>query len=354
MAPNALSLRTLMALAAGYALMLGALLAWDGVHADKEALKYIGCAGQVLQGDLHDLLGNYRHYGAYVLFLVPFVAAGNPLLAIPLQAGIAFLAALALGRTVLRLGGHERSALLATVLLLAAVPVQEWVLALYTESLFASLTVLLLDQVLGRERLGRWALPLAVLLLFTRPVGLLVVGPLAIWWLTRGRSTWLQWAGCSAVLALAVLNPGVAAPQLRIIVGSDVLCGCTLHPEAANGFSGHSVLDTQVHLARALGPGQLIELWGARLLSLFNPLRPHFSLAHDLLLAPWLLLYPAAFAGLWKHRGSTWPAALIGILGVYALLVMLTCDEWSGRFLVPLIAPLLIPAVLAFRPNAGS
>jgi hypothetical protein len=330
-----------------YAALLLALWRWDGLHTDKEALKYLGCAQQVLQGDLHDLLGNYRHYGVYVLFLLPFVALGVPAAAVFAQAALSVAAAFALGRTVRRLGGDERAGLLAGLLYLVAIPVQQWTLALYTESLCASLTVLLLDQVLARDRPGRWALPLAALLLFTRPVGLLIVGPLAIWWMARRQTAWHRWSGHMAVLALALLNPGVAPPQLGIIVGSEVLCGCTDHPEAIAGFTGRSVLDTQLHLAHVLGPRELVSLWAQRLLSLFTFTRPHYSLVHNLVMAPWSLVYPLALVGLWRNRRARWPGALGGVIVVYALLVMFTCDEWSGRFLVPLVGPLLIPAMLA-------
>jgi hypothetical protein len=84
-----------------------------------------------------------------------------------------------------------------------------------------------------------------------------------------------------------------------------------------------------------------------RLLSLFTFLRPHYSTAHNLLLAPWALLPLLAALGLWMHRRSGWAQAIAAVVVVYALLVMLTCDEWSGRFLVPLVGPLLLPAALA-------
>lgn len=335
------------AVVVGYLGLLLALWRMQGVLTDKEALKYLGCAEQVLQGDLHDLLGNYRHYGAYVLFLLPFVAMGAPTLAVPIQAVLMLLAARALERSVIRAGGSERIGLITAAVLLSALPVQQWVLALYTEALFAALTLLFLDQMLLRERPGRWALPLALALLFTRPVGILVVGPLTVWWLTRGRAPWTTWAGHAAVLALAVLSPTVPGPQLHIILGSEVLCGCGTHPDAALGFTGHSVLETQLHLGATLGPGTLLELWGLRLLSLFTFLRPHYSTAHNLLLAPWLLLPLLAALGLWMQRRTAWVKAVTAVLVVYALLVMFTCDEWSGRFLVPLVGPLLLPAALA-------
>ncbi len=176
---------TLPATLAAYMLLLVALFLTEGVHTDKEALKYIGCAEQVLRGDLHDLFGNYLPYGTYVLFLLPFVALGLPALAVPGQIVLSVVAATALGRLTERLSGNAVAGRLATALFLIAIPIQTWALALYTESLFTSLVVLLLEQVLARERPGRWALPFALLVLFGRPVGLLFVGPLLVWGVGR-------------------------------------------------------------------------------------------------------------------------------------------------------------------------
>jgi hypothetical protein len=218
---------------------------------------------------------------------------------------------------------------------------------LYTESLFTSLTVLFLGEVLGRERPGPYAIPLALGLLFLRPVGLLLVGPMVVWTLLARAPVWSRWLGCGAVLAVAVFHTGVAAPQLRIILGSDVLCGCTVHPDAANGFAGRSVFDTQLHLAERFGMKELVRHWIARPASLFAFTRTHYSWPHNLLLAPWYLLYPAAAIGLWRHRRKRWPGVVLGVTAVYAGLVMFTCDEWSGRFLVPLVPLLLVPASIA-------
>lgn len=329
-----------------YALLMLALWRVEGIHADKEALKYLGCAEQVLHGDLHDLLGNYLPYGTYILFLLPFVAMGLPLLAVPVQVALSVLAAQALGRLTSRMAGDGRAGTLATGLFLLCIPIQAWTLSLYTESLFTSLLCLLLDQVLAREKPGRWALPLALLVLFGRPVGLLFVGPLLIWWLGARWSPPMRAAACAGVLGVALFNPRVAAPQLEIIAGSDVLCGCGNDPAATVGFHGRSVFDTQVHLVERHGAAPHAMLVMKRFASLFTFTRPSYSRSHNLVLMAYYLLYPLAVAGLWWMRERRLAGPFIAIPAIYALLVGFTCDEWSGRFLVPLLPVIIAPAAM--------
>ncbi|MCC7501598.1 MAG: hypothetical protein IT229_03660 [Flavobacteriales bacterium] len=327
--------------------LLFALWRMEGLHMDKEALKYTGCAEQVLRGDLHDLFGNYLAYATYVLFLLPFVALGAPILAIPVQIGLSVIAALALGRLTERISGHRVAGQLATALFLLSVPVQVWTLALYTESLFTTLTVLLAEQLLARDRPGRWTWPLVVLMLFARPVGLLFVGPLLITGLGRMWPPGLRLAGYAGVLFLALLNPRVARPQLDIIVNSDVLCGCTEDTGRLTDFHGHSVLDAQLHLIGRNGSGPHLKLMGARMASLFTFTRSAYSTTHNQLLAGYFLLYPFALAGCWMLRRSRPIGTVAAILVLHAILIGCTCDEWSGRFLAPLVPLLIIPVCTA-------
>jgi len=81
-----------------HAVLLLSLSLHHGILADKEALKYIGCAEQVLHGDFHDLFGNYVKYASYVVFLLPFLAIGAPELAIVAQIILGIAAAFALSR----------------------------------------------------------------------------------------------------------------------------------------------------------------------------------------------------------------------------------------------------------------
>jgi hypothetical protein len=276
----------------------------QGVLTDKEAVKYIGCATEVLQGDLHDLTGNYLKYGAYVLFLLPFVAIGTPSLAVVAQIALAIAAAFALSRIVERLTDSKGLGHLAMATLLLCYPVQVWTLALYTESFFTSLSLLFVERITRIERLGTWTMVLGVLTLFARPVGLLIVGPAFIWKMTQGIrgsiQLYLRWAGYVAVFAIAIFLPGIKPAQLTPIVEAHVIAGVAEDPGAMGLFTGNSIVDAHIFLLKRHGSVGWLGLAGRRICSLFTLHRPYFSLWHNLASGFYYILYPLALIGLWK------------------------------------------------------
>lgn len=334
-------------------LLLLALIAWrQGFATDKEALKYVGCAQAVLHADLHDLVGNYAKFATYVVFLLPFVAVGLPLAAVIAQAALAIAAAHALARLVERLGGNTRTADAAFVLALCCYPWQTWVLALYTESLFTSLMVLLLERATRAGPWDRWTWALAAAVLFTRPVGMLFVGPLLVWRTLQGR-TWPLLARAAAygsVLVLALVLPGIPRAQLAPIVECHVICGFPERPDAMATFNGTSLLAAQHHIW-SHGPATYAAgLFLRRVASLFTLIRPYYSNAHNAAVAVYYALLIAAPFGAWRARREPLAKLMLTILALNIILIGLTHDEWSGRFLVPLWPLLIAFAALAIGP----
>jgi hypothetical protein len=334
--------------AAFVALMI-ALTAGGHVLADKEALKYVGCARDVLRGDVHDLIGNYLKYGTYVLFLLPFVAMGLTQWAVLAQALLALAAAFAAARMVERMTEDRRSGDIAFVLILACIPLQQWVLALYTESFFASIAVLFLERVTRPGRADIAALLLAIVLVFARPIGLLFVGPALLWMLTDQLHfpfpRKLRNAGYAVVLLLAISLPGIARDQLAPIVEGHVICGFPELPDAMDHFHGSSILDAQISLFRH-SPSYATGLFFRRVGSLFTLTRSYYSAAHNAFLAAHYVLFVLALYGWWRWRTQAMVGLLAVVLMLNTLLVGLTHDEWSGRFLVPLWPLIVFMAAL--------
>ncbi len=335
-----------------FVLFVIALVARGHVLADKEALKYVGCAQEVLRGDVHDLFGNYLKYGSYVLFLVPFVAIGLAPWAVLAQALLAVAAAFAVARMVERMTDDHRSGDIAFGLVLVCIPLQQWVLALYTESFFASIAVLFLERVTRPGRMDGVTLFWALLLVFARPVGMLFVGPALLWKLADQLPIpfprKLRNAGYVLVLLLAISLPGIARDQLAPIVEGHVICGFPELPGAMDHFNGTSILQAQISLFQH-SPTYATGLFFRRLGSLFTLTRTYYSTAHNAFLAAHYVLLLLALYGWWRWR----TCAVIGLLAVVlllnALLVGFTHDEWSGRFLVPVWPLMLMMAALGSR-----
>ncbi len=335
--------RTRGLLVALFLVLLAALWAIRGIHDDKEALKYIGCAQDLLRGDAHDLICRYKAYASYVLFLLPGVAMGTPALAVVAQAVLAVLAAFALTRVVERVSGSVRAGTIALAIVLLCYPLQEWVLALYTESFFVSIAVLFLERATRPGRSLWTVFLLGAVLLLARPNGILFVLPVLIWEIREPFQVprWLRPVACAAMLLLVALLPGVPRDHLGVIVEGHVICGFPERPGALEDFHGTTILAAQRSLFQE--PAYAAGLFLRRAASLFTLTRPYYSSGHNRLLMPFYVLFVLAAVGWWRWKADTLAGLLLAVILLNVVLIGLTYDEWNGRFLVP-----LWPLIIAF------
>lgn len=329
----------------------------QGILTDKEAVKYLGCAAEVLHGDFHDLTGNYLKYGAYILFLLPFVAVGLPSLAVVAHIALGIAAAFALSRIVQRVTGSKGLGSMAMAILLICYPVQVWTLALYTESFFTSMGILFVVRFTRDKQLDPWTIFLALLTLFARPIGMLFVGPAFIWKWTNTLPSRTRIAarsiGYAMVFSAAVFLPGIERAQLAPIVEAHVIAGIPEDPRAMEDFTGNSIADAQVFLLQHHGVIGWLDLAVRRMGSLFTLHRPYYSMGHNLAAGIYYILYPLALIGLWRWRKESFVGLIVAVLLLNTLLIGLTHDEWSGRFLVPLLPWLIVLSALSLdkRPR---
>lgn len=328
----------------------------QGVLVDKEALKYSGCARDVLAGDFHDLFGNYLKYAAYILFLVPFVALDSLLLAIAAQIAIGIVAAEALGRWVERSSGNVGIGRLAMALFLLCPLIQTWTLALYTEHLFTCSAILFIERLDREHRPTPSVIALGLITLFTRPTGMLFVMP-AIAWRLRERlpaplRAWLLPFTGTTVLLFALTVPRIEHAQLAPIAAGQVIAG--VGGMGADDLQGHTIGAAQRYLVHHVGWMEWGRITLRRIISLFTLTRPYFSPVHNVVNAVFFALYPLAIIGLWRSWRQHRVRFVLALILLNGALVALTHDEWSGRFVVPLLPWIVALAVLAFAEHRPS
>ncbi len=341
---NAHAFRLLLGL---HLLLLAMLFAKHGIADDKEALKYLGAAKDMLQCDTDDLLVRYRLYSGYVFFLMPFAAVGMPELAVLMQVFLGLLAARAIERMVIHSGSEAWVGRTAAALYLLSYPVQQWVLSFYSEGLFIPLTVLFMERAF-RDRLWSPSLVLlACMVLITRPTGALFVAPVLLLRCGAGPLRWVAIIGLALIMLFAPVLP---RDQLQGMVQQHVVLGFPERPDATLSPSVRSLADIQATVLADRGPVGWTCLVGRRIGSLFNPTRPWFSIAHNALVAPLIALYPLALWGLWRDKRDT-HKTLATVLALNILLVGLTYDEWGGRFLAPLLPVVILLAAAAMAPK---
>lgn len=334
---------TVVVLLAHMALLL-LLLQQQGIPTDKEAAKYIGSAQDLLMGDLTDTLGRYRAYIGYILFLVPFTTLGLLTGAALVQAALSLLAAFLLRRIVLDLTGRPGAAFFAMACYLLAYPIIKWSLTLYSEGLFIPAGVLLIAWTV-HPHAPKAGIALALLWYTSmRPTGILLALPLLLYcspW-TPSIPDRVKWIGL-ALLAFAILFlPVLPDDQLRgMAEGHVVLTDRAPYPDASGHLTGRSLMAVQQALIREVGPGGWLQITLERAGSFLLPVRPWYSWPHNAIVLPIVLLYPFAALGAWIGRQRPLVRALTTAVLFHMALVMLTYDEWGGRFLGPVL-PLII------------
>lgn len=339
----------LAAVLPAHALVLLAIHARQGILVDKEALKYIGGAERMLADFPGGLTWHDLPYAAYMVFLAPFVAMGQPELAVIAQVALGLAAAWSLRSMVHAMGGHHWQADLAFAIYLLLYPVQTWALALYSESFFTSVAVLFMAALM-KPRGNRWPpLLLALVVVFARPVGILFAGPGLAWWICRRRgwpavrTTWTAaFAVFAGILFLPVLDPAL----LGAVAEGHVIGGFPQWPGGGSGFRGSTLAAAQLHVVRE--HGALAWAWTLvrRMGWLFGAVRPYWSWPHGLMMTPVWLLYPFALRAMVRMKADPVIGLLTVVIAMNGALTGLFFAEWNGRFLVPLLPLLLALAVV--------
>lgn len=329
-------------------LLLAAIGARQGILMDGEALKYVGCAEDVLRGDFTDLAGNYLKYGAYVLFLMPFVAVGKVWSAVAVQILIGIIAAEALASFTERWSGNVGIGRSAMAVFLLCPLIQTWTLALYTEHFYTCMVILFVEALDRERRIAPQVVMFGILSLFARPVGMFFVVPALLhYWrerLPHRAKRWTVPLGCGALVAFAFGVAHVQPAQLTPIAAGQVIAG--VGGNDVQDFQGHTVADAQRFLVERSGLVAWCELSVRKVASLFTLTRPYYTVWHNALNTLFYVLYPLAWIGLWRTRTNDRGRLLLLMLGMNVLVIAATHDEWSGRFLVPLLPWIMVYAVL--------
>ena len=334
-------------------LLLASIGLQQGVLVDKEALKYTGCASDVLHGDFADLSGSYLKYAGYILFLLPFVALDNLWLAVIGQIIMGVVASEALARYAERLTGNVALGRIAMALFLLCPLVQVWALALYTEYFFTCMVILFVERLDRVPQVDATTIGVGVLAFFARPVGLFFVVP-ALFWRLRARvskpfSRWFFMVACAMLLVVATTVPHIAAPQLEPIASGQVIAG--VDGVSTEGFTGATIADAHHYLVDRVGLTEWIRITLRRTASLFNLTRPWFSNGHNAINALFFALYPLALLGIVRWWKSERVRLLLAILALNIAIVGLTHDEWSGRFVAPLLPWVIVLACVSLQPS---
>lgn len=349
--------------------LLVQLYLWNrfGVHHHFDSHRYIGYADHFLAtGKLP-----YSHefwYLGYCLWLALFRFFTHAEWVIILgQVLLSGIAAAALYQATNLLSKSKVAAFFTTFLFISWFKGQWWNYYLLTESLFIS-TNILVFYFLAKWEFASWKqwMGFGVLVLwcfFVRPVGFLTVAGVLFYFIIKQLPSFLsnKKALYSAIPFLLFI--GIAGFLLidkmtnnyYLVVGmgqGEVICGifdCEWVDNIQMPKNEGSML-TQMFTFIQQNIGAFFEMWGRRLWYYFGGLRSTISTAHNTFIA--LFLYPTyvlAMVGFFTKFDRPIKGFLMAFIIGNALMIAITCVNYNGRFLAPVLPFVFVLAGIGFN-----
>ena len=341
-----------------------ALLAHYGIVTDLEPAKYIEQAHNLIETGTVSTPNFWLYSTQIFLFAIAIKLKTGFVPIYILQLLLNGAATLYLYRLI-RNRFSWKSAFTITLILICSIPVQVFTCILQTESLFFSLTLMFscyllqLKQIRARECiiLLLWIL----LILFTRPTGLLFLPPLLLYlafhFFSRFAVSWRWIIGLGGAVFLFLfldrsLGTGGELDFMLPFQTETVICGVPGISERAavrisenpNSLSGLLYYITH-------NTGQFIRLSIEKSKAFFLLVRPYYSPVHNALLLA--LIFPFyAFCLLslrwWLKNNKAMLLYCSTYIFVTWLSVIMSCDDWHNRFfftILPYIFLLSLPFI---------
>ena len=338
-----------------------------GINIGGEGAKYIIDANNYLhlKSSERGVFGIF--YIVYSLFVALIIKLGLPYSIIAvIQLICSAIAGCALYKTISDITGNRRVGLLGFIFFITCLTVQQWNYFLYSESLHCSFIVIAIyyfHKIFVERQNPKTGMFILMLFLvfFSRPVGVIFMVALAITliiWLFKNnkRRTGIILSLFGLIVFGLMLqlhwafyfNPD-SLRRMEIICqvpinGSGV--GYTEYNKAGLGEFAKVI----VH---EIGVGNFLQLGFRKVASFYSLRRSFYSTSHNLLLIlTTLLFYPMAIIGMlfYKKPGINYVKLLLLLyIGITSVGIFFTCDEWSNRFIVPVLPMVIILACLGIE-----
>ncbi len=346
----------LILLFACWAFVQFALLNHYGIITNNEAVKYTREAHNILAGKNFSEQ-KYIFYSVYIFIHILFIKLGCETIGVYIfQLFVNLIATYLFYKTALNIYRSRSFAFIAALLLVICIPFQYWTICLYTESLFCSLIIIFMYCLFGISA-GRHvkyliSILILILLLFSRPTGIFFIGAIGItilYKLLKDRKTTIAISGACIFIAGFIflfnyeMNSAASYNFIKPFLEHNVICDVPL----SNSINQPNVYGTgtnAVLLYIKNNPSEFLQLCCLRFISFWGFVRPFYTGAHNWMLRLFFYpLYVFAVIGLikqWKTKRALMIFCLSVII-IFTISVMLTCDEWSNRFMMPVI-PIII------------
>ncbi len=290
-------------------------------------------------------------YAGYSLFLAAIFSIGGSLkLVIFCQIIISGMAVVAQYRIAQKLLHSEVAALISVTSLVLYVEVSQWNMYILTESLFISAAILALYFLLHLRFWWHYFLYLIFLFFISvlRPNGFIIAVAafvyvfIQIW---QQHKPYRKLSLISALIffgvMLIIINTYLLTTFqiLEVYQRGDIIFGYNnllIKPDIAPDFeaAGNSLIKIGKFVFH--NPGYFLKAGFLKVFYFFSHVKPYYSWTHTIYTV--VLLYPLYYLAGWARRLDRAALAFIScVIGLQALMVFFTTEDWDGRFLMPVL-----------------
>jgi hypothetical protein len=327
-----------------------------GIVTNNEAIKYAREANNFLN---HKSFSEQKYifYSAYIFIHVLFIKSGFETIGVYLfQLLVNLTATYLFYKTALGVYKNNLIAFIAALLLIVCYSWQYWTICLYTESFFCSMLIIYTYCLFGIKKTVSLKYLYAALafsvLLFSRPTGILLLPVMICLIISRliASGKYLPAFVSIALLFTAFIcllsfemKSASSFNFIKPFIEQNVICDIPYKPvdrsinSYSNDFRG-------VWLYIQQNPFDFLRLCFLRFIAFWGLTRSYYSEVHNWILR--LFFYPMYFFALTSLKqqiklNHNFMLYCLSIIIVFTISVMLTCDEWSSRFIMP-IMPIII------------
>jgi len=290
-------------------------------------------------------------YAGYIFILsLVFSLSKNLVGIIIIQVLFSGLALIALYQSVLIISRNRSTAFISSFLYVFWFEIHTWNFFIYTESLFISFSIISFCLLIRAKKLWQYILT-AIFILLTcliRPTGSSFLVSISIFFILRSRApSKLKWFVATAVLFLIVLLINKMLESFELI--SSYAKAEIIYPDVPIFVKKSESLHLPKEgLPPLLGlaefafynPAFFFKLCLVKLMLFFAHVKPYFSVIHNICIAAGLYpLYVFAIKASRQSKNISLPVLgfLWSYIGLQGLTVMLTTENWDGRFLLPVL-----------------
>jgi hypothetical protein len=335
-----------------------------GINMNGEASKYIEDAQNILKGQKLRIEFFSIFYVVYSLIISFFIHFSFSLHGVGVvQILLSFIAGCCVFKILFNITGDKKIAYARFIFYLVCFPIQKWNYFLYTESLHTSFIVIGLYFfycILYKGQNERWWIYLILLLLiiFSRPVGIIFLLATLLTgfaWLIKKKKKVIYYSviiGSIIGVFFLLQSPFVFYFNPDSLRRMEIICQVpgTKMPVDYKEYNSSGLAAFFHIIFSDIGFKNFLSTGIKKVGYFFGMIRGFYSLRQNIILVlTGLLLYPFAIAGIFLFRNGK--AFFLKFFCVAYILItttgiFFTCDEWSNRFIAPVLPCVVILAGL--------